>query len=553
MLKRLPYLLLLPLFTFAQDAELGEVHGDFTLNLQTYTEDASINAQKVDEFMLMNGFSNIRFTKGKFTAGLRYESYLNALQDFDSRHTGNGIPYRFAQYRVDGLDITVGNFYEQFGNGLIFRSYEEKNLGIDNVMDGIRLKYAPTKGFIIKGFVGKQRFFFEHGPGIVRGLDAELNLNELLSSLSESRTTVLFGGSFVSRFQEDLNPIYNLPENVGAFAVRNTINRGKISINSEYAHKSNDPAGGLTYNNFASGSALMTNLSYSQKGLGISLEAHRTDNMDFRSDRSANGKELTLSFIPTITKQHTYTLAAFYPYATQPMNELGFQGEVNYTFKKKTTLGGKYGTQISANYARVNSLNGGSSVLSTDSTETHTPMFFSVKGEELFFRDFNIGFKKKINGKVKIHGSYVDLVYNKDVIQGKNYGKNIHTRIGVIDINYKIKPKHTVRAELQYLSIDNSEEYDYDQGNWMMALAEYTISPHWFFAVADQYNGGYTDHDGNSFEAIHYFNVTCGYSKGANRFEISYGKKREGIFCVGGICKNVPSSNGLTLSITSSF
>jgi len=56
-----------------------------------------------------------------------------------------------------------------------------------------------------------------------------------------------------------------------------------------------------------------------------------------------------------------------------------------------------------------------------------------------------------------------------------------------------------------------------------------------------------------SHEAVHYLNISCGYSKGTNRFELGYGKKREGVFCVGGVCKNVPSSNGFTLSITSSF
>ena len=62
------------------------------------------------------------------------------------------------------------------------------------------------------------------------------------------------------------------------------------------------------------------------------------------------------------------------------MGEFGIQGEVNYTFKKKSTIGGKYGTQISLNYARVNALNGGHSVLTTDPSETHTPMLISIKG-----------------------------------------------------------------------------------------------------------------------------------------------------------------------------
>ena len=287
-------LVLLPFVVFGQENSSGTIQGDFNFNAQTYTEDPSINASKVDEFMLMNGYSNILFNKGNFTAGIRYESYLNALQDFDSRFNGNGIPYRFAQYNVYGLDITVGNFYEQFGNGLIFRSYEEKSLGIDNAMDGVRLKYTPAKGLSLKGFVAKQRLFWEQGPGIIRGIDGELNVNDALS-LENSKTNAIVGGSFVSRFQEDNNPVYNLPENVAAYALRTTVNRGKFSFNSEYAYKFNDPAGGVTYNNYAPGNALMANLTYSERGLGIILEAHRVDNMDYRSKRGGTGKELTLN------------------------------------------------------------------------------------------------------------------------------------------------------------------------------------------------------------------------------------------------------------------
>ena len=536
--------------TWAQDNSNGNIQGDFNLSTQSYYEDPAINAEKVDEFMLMNAYSNIRYNKGNFTAGVRFESYLNVLQGFESNFNGNGIPYRFAQYNVNGLDITVGNFYEQFGNGLIFRSYEEKTLGIDNVMDGVRLKYSPLIGLSLKGFVATQRLFWEQGPGIIRGFDADLNLNEAISSLERSKTNAIIGGSFVSRFQDDNNPVFNLPENVAAYAIRSTVNRGKISFNSEYAYKYNDPAGGITYNNFAPGSALMTNLSYSQRGLGIMLEAHRVDNMEYRSKRGGTGKELTLNYIPAISKQHAYTLAAFYPFATQPLGELGFQGEINYTFKKKSKLGGKYGTQVAVNYSRINGLNGGPSELTLN--RDHTPMFFSVINEELYFRDLNFDLKKKISKKVKVMLNYLDVIYNKDVIEGKIIGKNVHARIGIAEVNYKMKPKHTLRSEFQYLSVDKSEEYYKDQGDWVMGLLEYTFSPHWFFAFVDQYNGGYTS-EGKTYEAVHYLNISCGYSKGTNRFELGYGKVREGIFCVGGVCRNVPSSNGFTLNITSSF
>ena len=223
---------------------------------------------------------------------------------------------------------------------------------------------------------------------------------------------------------------------------------------------------------------------------------------------------------------------------------------LNEIFKKKSKIGGKYGTQVALNYSRINGLNGGHSVLTESGS--HTPMFFSIQNEELFFRDFNIDLKKKLSKKVKLVANYVDLIYNKDVIEGKNNGKNIHARIGIVELNYKLKPKHTIISEVQYLSVDKDDTYYQDQGDWIMGLVEYTISPHWFFAIMDQYNGGYTS-EGKTYDAVHYLNISCGYSKGTNRFELGYGKKREGIFCVGGVCREVPSSNGFTLSITSSF
>ena len=122
----------------AQNSNGGAIHGNFEANAQYYKPDSLIGAPAVPEKMLMNGFANFIYTNDNFSAGLRYESYLDPLQGFDARYKGSGIPYRFISYKNDGLEVTVGSYYEQFGSGLIFRSYEERGLGYDNAMDGIR-------------------------------------------------------------------------------------------------------------------------------------------------------------------------------------------------------------------------------------------------------------------------------------------------------------------------------------------------------------------------------------------------------------------------------
>ena len=146
----------------------GQIHGNFQIDAQYYRPDSIIGAKGVPEKILSNAFANLIYTKGNFTAGVRYESYINPMLTFEN-YEGQGIPYRYAQYATDNLDVTVGSFYEQFGNGLIFRSYEARNLGYDNAMDGVRLKFSPTDGVFIKGVIGKQRFYWDKGPGLLRG------------------------------------------------------------------------------------------------------------------------------------------------------------------------------------------------------------------------------------------------------------------------------------------------------------------------------------------------------------------------------------------------
>ena len=145
----------------------GKISGNFQLDAQYYEADSIIGAKAVDDRMRINAFANIIYTNENFTAGIRYENYQNPLLGFDSRYKGSGIPYRFATYTKDDWNITVGNFYEQFGSGLTFRTYEERNLGYDNAMDGVRIIVHPLNGLTIKGIWGNQRYFFDKGPGVV--------------------------------------------------------------------------------------------------------------------------------------------------------------------------------------------------------------------------------------------------------------------------------------------------------------------------------------------------------------------------------------------------
>ena len=524
--------------------ENSQIHGNFQADLMYYLKDSAIGAPDVPEKLLMNGFTNIVYTNGAFSVGLRYENYMNALLGFDTRYKGNGITYRYASFTKDKFEITAGNFYEQFGNGLIFRSYEERNLGFDNALDGVKVKYTPIPGVTIKGIFGYQRMFFDKGEGIVRGADAEFSVNDLVKPWKDSKVRAVIGGSVISKFQKDKSDYYKLPENVAAFAGRGNLIFGGFNLGAEYAYKYNDPSASNGYI-YKPGEALLVQATYSTKGLGIFLAAKRIDNMDYRSERDATGNALLINFLPPLTKQHAYSLPSMYPYATQPNGEIGLEAQVVYTIKKKTKLGGKYGTTIAANYSRANSIVknalNDSTPIGKDGTLGYTSPFFKV-GKDLYYEDINVEISHKFTKHFKAALTLGYLTYNIDVIEGHADGM-MYGGFGVLDMTWMVSDKHALRWELQYLRTTQ------DEGDWAMGMMEYSIAPKWFAAVMDVWNLGNPVAD----KKIHYYNVAAGFNAGSSRIALSYGKQREGILCVGGVCRQVPAANGITLSLTSSF
>lgn len=540
-----------PIQSFAQGfAGPSRVSGNFQFDGQLYRSDTLIGAPEVNEQMLMNSFANLLFTKGDFTAGLRFEYYLNPIKGYDTKPTGIGMPYRFMTYKTGDFEVTAGSFYEQFGNGLILRAYEDWNLGVDNFLDGLRVKFNPAEGIALKGVYGKQRYFWDHSPGIVRGIDADFSINDLVNSMKESSVRVFAGAGMVSKYQQDELIIpkpgyrYNLPENVPAYSGRLNLSSSNFNFISEYAYKMNDPSSinGFIYK---PGQSLYLSATYFKPGLSVMASAKHTDNMSFKSRRTES-TTLDINFLPPLTKQHTYNLSAMYPYATQPNGEVAFQGQIIYTIKRRTKIGGNYGTFITANYAIVNSLNRKSIDNDTPIGEKGTLGYKAAlfdMGDEKYFRDLNIEISRRMNRDLKITLQYLNLLYNIDVIEGHPGEPNVKANIGIADIQYRLAPTKTLRFEYQHLLTKQ------DKGDWAMALVEYTIAPKWSFSISDSYNYGNPELD----QKRHYYNATMGYTHHSSRIALAWGRQREGIVCVGGVCRYVPASSGLTITITSSF
>ena len=561
----------LPLY--AQNVNKLTLSGSVQSDMLVPQSDDAIGAQKTEDF-LTNTYVDLHLQHKDFEAGARLEYLEHPLPGFENDFEGWGVPHYYLKGRLSWAELTVGTFYEQFGSGFILRTYEERSLGIDNSLLGGRLVLKPAKGVALKALGGKQRRYWKHNDSWISGSDLELTVSDWLPSMQQSGTTLTLGGSWVNKHEDPddmftvvttddpankstIHSTYKLnqPRYVNAWDARVSLNTGNLSLLAEYAQKSDDPSFANGYI-FKKGTAAMLSGSYSRKGLSLLLQAKRSENMAFKSDRGAIGTSSAINHLPAFTQDQTYALAALYPYATQLADgEWAYQAEVGYNFKRKTLLGGKYGMNLKVNYSYVRAIDrqfadglehtaiGGTTTFL--GTSAYTSKFFKW-GDHTYYQDLDIQLSRKLSKNFKLNLMYMNQRYNKTQVEG--HGGMIHSDIFVADGKYQFNPKTTLRVEAQYLSTKD------DEGDWLFGLAELSLAPHWMLTVSDMWNCGDSDpaaYDENTHH--HYYQALVTYNVGSHRLQAGYGRTRAGYNCSGGVCRWIPAQKGFTLSYNYNF
>ena len=538
-------------FIIAQDK--GYFYGGFESNSQWLLEDEGINfvsPEFPDDQFRANNYLQLNYNYGSFTAGVQYESYLpNALLGYSDVYNGeNGIATYYLNYKKDDLDITAGYFYEQFGSGLILRSWEDRQLGVNNAIRGVRVNFQATDNLDITGLFGQQRIGFNLSEGTIQGIDANFDLS---TALKIDFIDLSLGGSYVGRYQDNEGDP-TLPDNVNAVSGRLDFVKDKLYGGVEVVAESKDVIyneGNLVSPKQYDGTAMQVNLGYAEKGLGVNYTFRRLENFNFYADREAQGNEFNdqvLNYVPALTKQQDYLLTNIYVYNAQPglliepgeqrAGEVGSQVDVYYSIKKESTLGGKYGTKIAANFSYWSGLDAEYNV-----ANRFYEADFIGSGPRLF-RDINVEVKKRWTKKISSVFTFQDVIVDKGVSQGGPVGVqgDIHATVGIAEGTYRFENSKSMRLALQHLWSKD------DRKNWAGATLEYNFNSNIGLYASDSYNYG-------GEGEIHYYNFGGSYSKGRTRVSLNYGRQRGGLICVGGVCRVVPESNGLSASINVSF
>lgn len=545
------------------------LHGSIQSDVLVPQEDNRIGTGTYKDDVLTNTYAELHLMSKYVQAGARFEYLEHPLPGFENDFKGWGVPYMYLQGNYKWAEMTLGDFYDQFGSGLIFRTYEERSLGIDNSLRGGRLVLKPGKGVSLKLLGGQQRYYWHHRnldsctPWTYGG-DLELNVDQWVKRMDETDTRLTLGFSAVgnsSTKQPDITVSNNgqmsklvMPDNVPAYDVRANLQKGNYGFLVEYAWKGQDPSSANNYT-YKHGQTLLLSGSYSKRGMSVLLQAKRSEDMAYRSRRSIDKASTAcyINHLPAFAMQHTYALASLYPYATQMTpGEWAFQGEVGYNFKRRTALGGKYGTNVKVNFSHVRSIdNAGMEDQLEKGGDGLDSKFFKM-GSETYYQDINVQLEKKLTKRFKLNFMYSNQRYNKTVVEGE--GGTIKSHILVAEGKYQFSPKLTLRGEAQYLHTKQ------DQKDWWYGLLELSVLPNFMFTVSDQFNANvpyYTASgaiDGSrGTHKEHYLLGAVTYTHRAHRLQVSYGKTRAGYNCSGGVCRYVPASKGVQASYSFNF
>lgn len=498
------------------------VRASLESNSAVYVDDPVLGAAPNDNFA-SNDYLKLDYTQGSFSAGLQIESYLPALYGFEvGNYTGGKTMFlasKYIKWSGDGLAIQVGDIYEQFGNGLVYRSFEDRNLGFNNSLEGIHVTIEPFRGLRVKALAGRPRLYVDYAGSMLRGADVTLSLTQMLDWHTFD---LALEACYLSRYEE-LNTAI-LVDNVDIYSLGANFNLGGLSAKAEYASKTKDLAG-PNASDLHTGAAIFAEGVYTGRNFSASATFRIIDHMGTMSTLMGNGTGNVLNYLPSLSRQYHYSLANLNPHQVDIIGETSGALDMYYTLRSSSSR---------SKYFVFHANTSLSTTISPDQTDNG-----SVR---LTWMDANFDLSCHWNRKFVTNFLFSRQQWSPT--HGINEGYLV-SNILVGEAQYKFNRNYSVRGELQYLYSEDHDKYINDEGDWMAGLVEFSLSPRVNVFVSDMYN-----HGGSK---VHYYSAGMSFSKGNTRLQLSYGRNRAGYVCSGGVCRFSPAYTGLNVLLTSLF
>ncbi len=547
---RKPSILFLLLLCSSRILAQGTFSGDLMMNMNFFQRDTNIKASGnplYDNYLSgSDAWLGLRYNIKGFTFTLRADAFQNSnLKNPTSASTDFGIGAWSISKEMKDLSITVGSIYDQLGSGILFRSYEDRGLLIDNALVGIELKYKLTDKISLKGFTGQQKnnsvtsmngalHTPPYGP-ILKGFNAE-------GDFTAGKVHIMPGVGFLNRtldgdsytavqatiVSQDSNHHFTPVFNMYAGSVYSTITYKNFSWYLEGDYKSHEAVSedhSILYDK--PGNVEYTSINYGKKGIALSLSGKRTEDFVMRTSPKELLLNGMLNWQPVVAVLRPERLMSRYTPASQDISEQA--GTANLLLSPNDV------TNFTFTYTNINTLN----------------------NDKLFREVFAEGIYQGLKSWVfQLGCQYMEYNISRYQVREPYGAPIVYAFTPFTEITYRLNEKKSLRAEVQYM--DTKQDY----GSWVFALLEYNIAPKWSISVSDMYNISINKNNDNpnardagfqNKKADHYYNVFAAYTKGAHRFSLAYVKQVDGINCTGGVCRYEPAFSGVKATITSSF
>ena len=526
-------------------SQSNKIYGSFESNAIYYQENEE---EDYENRLASNNYLNIKYLfNSNWNVEVQVESYLpKRLQGFSNSFEKTHLSTLSINYSKNNFNTSIGTIYDQFGSGLILRTWEDRQLGINNSIWGLSTSF-DSKNFNVKLLGGWQKKGIEISNGKVVGIDSNI---KLLNNDNKYQNLVL-GLSYVGRFENPHYISYDFNDLTNLFSTRLDYYTSEFYLEFEQVLKSKDGImqAGLISNEFVKkGSAHSLNLGFIKTGFGLDMTFRRLENMPIFSDRFEQGEiynESNVNYLPALTKQHDYQLANINVYESQAnvsfpdpglmkAGEIGYQFDLYHDLKEGSSLGGKYGSKLSLNVSSWYNLKGKYNYFPSE-YETD----FIGFGEK-YFSEQSLEIRKKWSKRFENIFLFINKYYNKRFVEEKS--GEINSQILVIDNTLKLKNKKSIRLEIQHLNTND------DKKNWYGYGIEYNFN----YSIS-AYHNAMVNYENLDEDKPVFYSVGASYNKNASRFSVSYGKERGGLLCYGGICRYIPEFKGFSFTVNTSF
>lgn len=458
-----------------------------------------------DKTEIFENWLTLDYTKNIFSAGIRFEAFQpNDPDPSVSRGKDKYADIAYKYFSVDvgdveeGINIVAGNFYKLFGRGLILKSYEDRNIRVDNNLLGVKVE-ANYMGFTLAALSGSAANSNNERNDILHAADLQYNGFDI----------VKLGATFASN-QPAIEELARTT--LASFRIQPSY--WNLDGYAEYGIKSNKDIQFSAFQNNESkiGEAFYGSLNFYYDVFSIVGEYKYYDNYAFTSSDGT----IFYNTAPSLRKEYTYQLLNRHPSPLDQSNEEGYAIEANYNFSDETSLIANYGiTQTlptSSYYQRVNDL---ALPIATQLKELYLQATHSWN--ESITTIAALGYNEELSANTK---SITPIIENKFYFD---------------DIN-------TIKVVLEHQQTENlnTDEMYY---NDVLAL-EYLRSPSFNVSIVTEMQTREPQED-RLVRKLWSF-IQFGY-KLSNHTDLSLlvGSRQAGNICIGGVCRYEPAFQGI--------